>query len=148
MKYVYLLLVLLCAQTVIGQDFEMMTDWEEAKKKATAENKEILVILTGSEWCGTSRDMKKRVLRKDEFKAFVDANVIPFVVDIPSEVCYGDDVAHANYDKFSDKYQTTYFPAMVLTNSEGEKIKSVEGKLYKLKNVMSQLNSASDESTL
>ena len=148
MKYVYLLLVLLCAQTVIGQDFEMMTDWEKAKEKAAAENKEILVILTGSEWCVTSRDMKKRVLRKDEFKAYVDANVIPFVVDVPSEVCDGSDQAHADYDKFSAKYQNTHFPAMVLTDSEGEKIKLLEGKLYKIKNVLGQLNSSSETSAL
>lgn len=144
MRLFYLLLVLLTAQTAIGQDVKMMTDWEEAKKKASAENKEILVILTGSEWCGTSRDMKKRVLRKDDFKAYVDANVVPFIVDVPSEVCDGNDQAHADYDKFSELYNNTHFPAMVLTDSEGEKIKLLEGKLYKLKNVMAQLNTAPD----
>ena len=140
MRHFYLLLVLLSAQTLIAQDFKMVTDWDEAKKLAAAEDKEILVILTGSEWCSTSRDIKKRVLRKDEFKAYVDANVIPFVVDIPSEVCDGNDQAHADYDRFSDKYQTTIFPSMVLANSDGEKIKLLEGKLYKIKNVLAQLH--------
>ncbi len=45
------ILLILLIQIGFAQEVEMITDWNEAKELAGKENKRILIILTGSEWC-------------------------------------------------------------------------------------------------
>ena len=139
MKHFYLLILLLSVQSFFAQESKITTDWDEAKQMATDLNKDILIVMTGNEWCVTSRDMRKRVLESDDFMSYSNAEVITFLIDIPNEGCEGDVEEIRNYQKFSDMYETDAFPAMVLVNNEGDKIKTIDGKLYKRKNVMQQL---------
>lgn len=144
MKYFYLLSMLFITQAFFGQESQITTDWDQAKQMATANDKDILIVMTGNEWCVTSRDMRKRVLESDDFMSYSNSEVITYLIDIPNEGCEGDVEEIKNYQKFSDLYETDAFPAMVLVNSNGEKIKSIDGKLYKRKNVMQQLVSTTN----
>ncbi|SDB60766.1 Thioredoxin-like [Flavobacteriaceae bacterium MAR_2010_188] len=139
MKYFYLLVFLMSTQLFFGQDNLVTSNWEEAQQKAQANNKDILILVTGSEWCVTSRDMRKRVLESDDFVTYTDSKYVTYVLDLPTEGCEGEAKEIKQYQMLSDKYETEAFPAMIVVNSNGDKIKEVEGKLYKRKNVMEQL---------
>ncbi len=139
MKYFYLLVFLMSTQLFFGQDNLVTSNWEDAKQKAEANNKDILILVTGSEWCVTSRDMRKRVLESNDFMTYTDSRYVTYVLDIPNEGCDGEAKEIKQYQLLADKYETEAFPAMIVVNSKGEKITEVEGKLYKRKNVMEQL---------
>ena len=60
-----------------------MTNWEEAKAKAKAENKPILINLTGSDWCGWCIKLDKEVFSKKEFKDYAKENLVLVELDFP-----------------------------------------------------------------
>ena len=62
-----------------------MTDWEAAKAKSKAENKPILINLTGSDWCGWCIKLEKNVFSTKEFKEFAAKNVILMEADFPKK---------------------------------------------------------------
>lgn len=47
---------------------EWNTDFEAAKKKAAAENKNILLVFSGSDWCARCMELEKTVWQSEAFK--------------------------------------------------------------------------------
>ena len=58
-------------------------DYEAARKKARNENKQILVLFTGSDWCGFCIKLRKNVLDKTSFKSFARKNLVLVYADSP-----------------------------------------------------------------
>jgi thioredoxin-related protein len=119
----------------------MITDWTKAKELAQKENKQILVILTGSEWCTPCKKMDKNVINNPEFEKYVEKNLVVFLIDLPGGGLVLDSEVYQDYVKFRDKYQSNALPSLILTQNDGEKIKTLKGKLFKLDNVLRQLKS-------
>lgn len=122
-----------------SQKVKMITDWKQAKAIAQKEDKKILVILTGTEWCAPCKKMDKGVITNAEFKKYAENNLVLFLIDIPGTVIDLDSKVYKDYKKFKKKYAAKNMPSLILTDKNGIKIKNLKGKLFKLKNVMKQL---------
>ncbi|OYQ36082.1 thiol-disulfide isomerase [Flavobacterium cyanobacteriorum] len=61
------LLGFLLPLTCLAQDWNY--DLETAKKKAAAENKTILLVFSGSDWCARCMELEKTVWQSEAFKA-------------------------------------------------------------------------------
>ncbi|CDF79509.1 thioredoxin domain protein [Formosa agariphila KMM 3901] len=117
----------------------MITEWKEAKELAEKENKQILIILTGSEWCAPCKKMDKKVIENPEFKKYAEENLIVFLIDLPGGGLVINSKVYQDYEKFKNKYESIALPSLILTENDGTKIRTLKGKMFRLENVMKQL---------
>jgi thioredoxin-related protein len=135
------ILLLFLIQIGNAQEVEMITEWKEAKELAKKENKRILIILTGSEWCAPCKKMDKKVIENPEFEKYAEQNLIVFLIDLPGGGLVINSKVYQDYVKFENKYQTNALPSLILTENNGTKIRTLKGKMFRLENVMKQLKS-------
>lgn len=117
----------------------MITDWSQVKELAEKENKRILIILTGSEWCAPCKKMEKKVINNLDFQKYAKENLIVFLIDLPGGGLVINSKVYQDYERFKNKYQSTALPSLILTKSDGTKIRNLKGKMFQLDNVMEQL---------
>jgi len=103
-------------QIGFAQDAEMITDWIKAKEVAKKENKRILIILTGSEWCAPCKKMDKNVIEKSEFQKYAKQNLVLFLIDLPGGGLIINSKVYQEYENFKNAYQTTALPSLILTD--------------------------------
>lgn len=128
-------------QIGFSQEIEMITNWNEAKELAKKENKQILIILTGSEWCAPCKKMDKRVIDNSEFQKYAKKNLVIFLIDLPGGVLDMNSKVFQDYEKFKEKYKSNALPSLILTDKNGIKIRILKGRMFKIGNVMRQLKS-------
>jgi thioredoxin-related protein len=139
--FINTILLLFLIQIGNAQEVEMITEWKEAKELAKKENKRILIILTGSEWCAPCKKMDKKVIENSEFEKYAEQNLIVFLIDLPGGGLVINSKVYQDYVKFENKYQTNALPSLILTENNGTKIRTLKGKMFRLENVMKQLKS-------
>jgi thioredoxin-related protein len=61
------------------------TNFEEAKKQALEENKNILLVFSGSDWCAPCIKLDKMVWQSDVFKLEAEKNWIIYKADFPKK---------------------------------------------------------------
>jgi thiol:disulfide interchange protein len=105
-----------------------MTNWEEAKAKAKAENKPILINLTGSDWCGWCIKIEKEVFSSKEFQEFAAANVILMEADFPKKKELPAELKAQN-DALKKQYLNGGYPTVYLLDAEGNKLSEDIGEL-------------------
>ena len=105
-----------------------MTDWEAAKAKAKAENKPILINITGSDWCGWCIKLEKTVFQTAAFKEFAAKNVILMEVDLPKKKELTPELKKQN-EALKKQYLMEGFPTVLLLDAEGKKISEDLGEL-------------------
>ena len=115
MKYLLILIPLITSNFLLGQ-----TSITEAQDLATKDNKKILLVFTGSDWCKPCIQLKKNILDTKPFKEFSNDSIIQLDVDFPykrqnklskEQTAHNEELADT-YNKQGD------FPKMVLINSD------------------------------
>ena len=81
-KMMILVLVLL---SFIGYSQNWKTDFEEAKIQAVKENKNILLVFSGSDWCTPCIKLDNVVWKSDAFKAESEKNWVIYKADFPKK---------------------------------------------------------------
>jgi len=61
-----------------------LEDFDAAKTIAAAEKKPVLMLFTGSDWCGYCINLENKVLSTKEFEAFAREELVLMMVDFPS----------------------------------------------------------------
>lgn len=97
-----------------------MTDFEAAKKKAKEENKKVLMLFTGSDWCAYCIKWEKEVFKKAEFAERTKDYVL-LMVDFPEEKPLPREQQKAN-DALLDKFNIKMYPTVMVLNSKGKKL--------------------------
>jgi protein disulfide-isomerase len=105
-----------------------MTNWEEAKAKAKAENKPILINLTGSDWCGWCIKIEKEVFSTKEFQEYAAANVVLMEADFPRKKELPADLKKQN-EALKKEYLNGGYPTVYLLDAEGKKLSDDIGEL-------------------
>lgn len=136
------IVLMLCIQVSIAQELDFYTNWDEAKEIAAKENKNILVVLTGSEWCRPCKIMDKKVFGNPLFQEYAKENLVMFIVDLPGGKIFINSKVYQDYTSFQNKYDSKALPSLILTDKDGVKIKTLKGKMYKINNVLKQLKNA------
>lgn len=102
------------------------TDIEAALKKADAENKHILLLFTGSDWCGFCKKLEKEVLSRKEFQNIAPLKYVMVYFDFPSSKKISPEQMKIQ-KKWQKKFGVSGYPTTVILNNKGEKVKSIEG---------------------
>ncbi len=101
--------------------FELMTDFEVAKSQAKINNKPILLIFSGSDWCGWCVKLDQEVFSTPEFKEWAAENVISVIADFPARKELPAELKMQN-EKLRDTYGVTGFPTVLLLKDDGSVI--------------------------
>lgn len=105
-----------------------MTDWEAAKAKSKAEDKPILINLTGSDWCTWCIKIEKDVFSKKEFKDFATEHLILMEADFPRKTKQPAELEKQN-DALKKTYLNEGYPTVYLLDSDGKKLSKDLGEL-------------------
>lgn len=95
---------------------------------AKAENKNVLLYFSGSDWCAPCVKFKKFIVNTPEFQTFATENLIIYNADFPrlSKNKLAKEVEKEN-ETLADKYNSKgIFPLILLLDAEGNVIKKWE----------------------
>jgi len=108
----------------IGLSQEWNTDLEIAKKKAMAQNKNILLVFSGSDWCPRCIELEKNIWQSQEFKDEADKNWVLLRADflqkkgVPEPVDIND-MKIILVERYN---RNGFFPYIVLLDKHGRVI--------------------------
>lgn len=118
MKKLYVLCAFVVTNFCVGQTFN------EALKKATAEDKPVMLVFAGSDWCAPCIKLEKEIFQSALFEA-EKKNWVLYKADFLKKSKLPAAVKKEN-GQLADQYnQEGYFPLVVVLNSTGK----VLGKL-------------------
>jgi len=127
MKRTAIGLLACCALLQAGAaELNWLTDLPKAQAKAKAENKQVLLDFTGSDWCGWCIKFNKEVLSTPEFAEYAAKHLVLVEVDFPRKKEQSEDLKKAN-KALGSKYKVDGYPTFVVLNKEGKEVGRQEG---------------------
>jgi len=101
---------------------EWVYDFEEAKHLASSENKSILLVFSGSDWCAPCIKLEKKIWNTSDFIAFANQSLVLLKADFPrrkSNELSAEQTLHNN--QLAETYNKNgYFPLVLILNSDGD----------------------------
>jgi len=120
MKRIVLALLLLVGFQGFSQTWG--TNIEDAKKQAAEQNKHILLVFSGSDWCGPCIKLDKNIWQSEEFKKDAKKNWILVKADFPKKKAnqLSPELTESN-NKLAEKYNKDgNFPFVVVIDKTGK----------------------------
>jgi len=117
MRLLASVLAIWAALTAVAAGPVWLTDLEEAKKVAKAEKKVILLLFTGSDWCGPCISLKKEVFDQKKF-ATVTNDFVLVELDYPRKTEQSAQVKARNSGLYF-AFGIEGFPTIMLLDAEG-----------------------------
>ena len=107
-----------------GYSQNWKTNFEEAKKEASDQNKKILLVFSGSDWCAPCIKLDNVVWKSDAFKSESEKNWVICKADFPKKKInqLTTELAESN-NKLAEKYNKSgSFPLVILLDKTGKVI--------------------------
>lgn len=116
--------ILLLFITALGNSQTWVTNIEEAKAQAAKENKNILLVFSGSDWCAPCMKLEKVVWKSEAFKQEAENKWVLLRADFPKKK--GNQLSvelTASNKKLAEKYNKEgNFPLVVVLDKTGKVI--------------------------
>ncbi|MEL6811756.1 MAG: thioredoxin family protein [Bacteroidota bacterium] len=104
-----------------------LTNLEEAQRISKAENKPILMYMTGSDWCAPCKMLKKDFFETEEFAKRAE-NLVLVMIDHPRAVDILTEEQFAYNKTIIAKYnKDKSFPKVLILNSKGKEQDMISG---------------------
>lgn len=97
------------------------TDYKGALAAAEAQNRNVLLLFTGSDWCGWCMRLQKEILTTPQFARYAAENLVLVEVDFPRGKAQSPELKRNNA-ALSRVYSIQGYPTMVLLDSKGKQI--------------------------
>ncbi len=117
--------VLLLSVSLRADDL-WMTDYQAALKKASKENKLVLLDFTGSNWCPWCIKLDQEIFSQKAFQDYAEKNLVLVLVDFPQGKKLSDqsDALKKQNNALQTEFKIEGYPTLILLNTEGKKLKS------------------------
>ena len=140
-KYILILSLMLITSIVSAQEWS--TDFESSMVRAKQENKKLILVFQGSDWCGTCIKLDKQVWSTPEFEEYAKQNYVLVKADFPrSKKNKLSAELEAKNNALAEKYNKQgSFPMVVIFNSQGEVIGVTGYKKYGATEYIEHINS-------
>jgi thioredoxin-related protein len=122
MKKAFLIPFLLLSMAGFSQNWT--TNFDEAKATAEKENKTILLVFSGSDWCAPCIKLDKNVWQSEAFKAFANDKLVLLRADFPKKKnnALPEELRNANL-ALAEKYNKEgFFPLVTVLDKTGKVI--------------------------
>ncbi|NNJ26803.1 thioredoxin family protein [Alienimonas chondri] len=97
---------------------EWTTDLAAAKQTAEAENKDLLLLFTGSDWCPPCMALEKEVFAKSPASRLQD-DFVPVLLDFPMQKPQAPEIVARN-EEIQESFGVTGYPTVLLVSASGE----------------------------
>ncbi len=98
-------------------DQEFTEDAAAAIKQAIAQEKDIIFLFTGTDWCAPCQKLEKEVLSEKDFLFEVSKHYVLVKLDFPRQTEQDPGIARQNKE-YADKFGVASFPTLVLTDNK------------------------------
>ena len=97
------------------------TDFEEAKQEATNNNKKIILVFQGSDWCAPCIKLDREIWSNEEFKSYAKNNFVMLKADFPKKKKNAlPKEQQEKSNALAEKYNKNgYFPFVVVLDKFG-----------------------------
>ena len=104
-----------------------VSDWENAKSIALSEEKSILMVFAGSDWCAPCIKLKKNILITDVFQEYENDNLVVLYLDFPAKKKNKLSKEQTKHNEsLADQFNRSgRFPHVLLLDSKGKPIKTI-----------------------
>lgn len=138
MKVNFLTLITLFFLNLSFAQITKYNDWDIAKQQSELKGKNILIILTGAEWCKPCVKMEKNVIENKQFIEYANQNLVILEINIPRNQNYNSKIMK-DYVYFKNKYSTNALPIMILVDKNGTEKIRLSDNLNSLEKVLERL---------
>jgi thioredoxin-related protein len=110
--------------STFGYSQNWKTNFEEVQKEATEQNKNILLVFSGSDWCAPCIKLDNVVWKSEDFKLESENNWIIYKADFPKKKAnqLSPELTESN-NKLAEKYNKNgSFPLVILLDKTGKVI--------------------------
>lgn len=94
-------------------------DFEAAKKQAEAEDKDLFVVFSGTDWCSWCVRLEKDILSKDGVLEKISENFVPVFIDVPQDESRLSELAKTQNRPLAERYRIQGFPTVLLMDPDG-----------------------------
>ena len=102
-------------------------NFAKAQQLAKEENRPMLVLFTGSDWCGWCIRLRKDVLSKSEFKKFAaDRKLVLVYIDFPRKAKIPAETKKRNR-QLAAQYEVKGYPTTILFGPDGKELGRMPG---------------------
>ena len=134
-KFVIILILLGYFGSAISQnqasiDLNWTTNYEDAKNKAMAQNKHILIYFTGSDWSKPCKLLNKEFFYTEKFQKIAEQNLILLRVNSPKRPDLISNLQKEQNSELSKLYGQKVHPTVVLTKANGQMVGMIESYNY------------------
>ena len=139
-KILILVAVLLNLSTIYAQEWQ--TDFEKAKNTASIEDKPIILVFQGSDWCAPCIKLDRQVWSTDTFKEYASEHYVMLQADFPRK---RENSLSETQTKANAKLAETYnkngiFPFVVVLDAKGNVLGKTGYKKTTPKQYIKELN--------
>ena len=107
---------------------DWLQDFEAAKRKAAAEDKDVLLLFDGSDWCGWSKRLTAEVFAQPSFDELIGEKYVPVFVDFPRSSAARASVEDPSRNaRLKNDFQVDGYPTVVLTDAVGAPLGRIGG---------------------
>ncbi|MFM7108597.1 MAG: thioredoxin family protein [Planctomycetaceae bacterium] len=104
-----------------------LTSYDAAMEAAREQQKPVLTIFTGSDWCPHCQTLEDQVLHTETFRAWASGRLVLLMIDLPKQGISAEE--RATRSRVCIKYGVRTFPSAVLIDPQGSPITSQSGYL-------------------
>lgn len=138
----FILVVFFCLFSLIGMSQDWQTDFKTAKTISKEENKPILLVFQGSDWCAPCIKLDREIWTTSIFKKYASENYVMLKADFPrkaknalsKEQTKANSILAENYNKKG------IFPLVVLLDPDGNELGQTSYKRTTPENYIKELN--------
>jgi len=95
--------------------------YEEALNLAKAQNRQVFMYFTGSDWCGWCKRLNAEVLSTPEFAKYAHDRLVLLKVDFPRQFKQPAELVAQNL-ALARRYRVDGYPTVVVLSSEGRRL--------------------------
>ena len=101
---------------------EWLTDLDQAKTISTKENKKIILVFQGSDWCAPCIKLDKQIWNTNKFKNYANEHFVMLQADFPKRKKNKlSKIQQEKNNKLAETYNKQgFFPHVVILNNKGE----------------------------
>ncbi|WP_428742069.1 thioredoxin family protein [Tenacibaculum sp.] len=119
-KTIIVIFLLMGLSTTYAQNWQ--TDFSKAKEIAIQEDKPIILVFQGSDWCIPCMKLNKEVWSTNTFKEYAKEHYVMLQADFPRKKknTLSEEQQEANAKLFETYNKKGFFPLVVILDKEGK----------------------------
>ncbi len=95
------------------------TNLDQAKAEAQKTKRPIMLVFSGSDWCGFCQMLEKNVLKSKDFERFAEKNLVLVMADFPRRKTQSAQVK-ADAEQLRKLYPFNGFPSVYMLSADGK----------------------------